>query len=380
MANLLLLKHQAEEDARAPEFRYLLSLCVAQIRRVFGSVEQLVWDGRSTEPVPEGSRSYVLVLGKENVYLSPASLKRMQELIDGGAGVALPRPLVSFPIIEEIPIYSLRGYDAVERRILDEAHAPREPRCCHLPVSLFSGAFFEEHAARLPLARLLTDPSVVQGWSSEQLAQGGIFHQFVDYYGELREDVLAHLPSRVQDVLEIGCGRGLTGKFIQDRCGCRVTGIELNPVVAQAAAARLARVIVGDVLRVEIPGSYDAVVATELFEHLSDPERFLARMRSVLRPGGRIVLSVPNVGHYSVVEDLLAGRWDYLPIGLLCYTHLRFFTRSTLEDWIVRAGFSSWEIIPQTTELPERFRELPSSFEVDLESLRTKGFYVILTA
>ena len=49
-------------------------------------------------------------------------------------------------------------------------------------------------------------------------------------------------------------------------------------------------------------------------------------------PGGRLVLSVPNVGHWAVVEDLLAGRWDYLPIGLLCYTHYRFFTRRTLAD------------------------------------------------
>ncbi|MCP4657713.1 MAG: class I SAM-dependent methyltransferase, partial [bacterium] len=160
--------------------------------------------------------------------------------------------------------------------------------------------------------------------------------------------------------------------------GCRVTGVELNPVVAQEAATRLRRVIVGDVLQVEIPGQYDAIVATELFEHLRYPEQFLARMKSLLRPGGRIVLSVPNVGHYSVVEDLLAGRWDYLPIGLLCYTHFRFFTRSTLEDWIARADFSSWEIIPQTTELPERLPELSNALEIDTESLKTKGFYVIL--
>ncbi len=380
MANLLLLKYQAEEDARSPEFRYLLSLCVARMRGVFGSVEQVLWDGRSTEPAPPGRSDYVLVLGRENVYLSPASLRRMKERVDRGAGVALPRPLSSFPIIEEIPIYSLRGYEAVERRILDEGHPPRESSRSHLPVSLFSGATFERHAARLPLATLLTDPAVLQGWIPDDEESAGIFHEFVDYYGELRQDVLPYLPDRVQDVLEIGCGRGLTGALIAERRGCRVTGIELNPIIAQEAATRLRRVIVGDVLEVEIPGSYDAVVATELFEHLTYPEPFLARMKSVLRPGGRIVLSVPNVGHYSVVEDLLAGRWDYLPIGLMCYTHFRFFTRSTLEDWIARAEFSSWEIIPQTTELPEHLRELPSSLPVDLESLGTKGFYVILTA
>ena len=68
-------------------------------------------------------------------------------------------------------------------------------------------------------------------------------------------------------------------------------------------------------------------------------------MRRLLRPGGRIVLSIPNVGHYSVVEDLLAGRWDYLPIGLLCYTHFRFFTRATLASWLERLGFSRYQIV-----------------------------------
>jgi len=98
-----------------------------------------------------------------------------------------------------------------------------------------------------------------------------------------------------------------------------------------------------------------------------------------VRPGGRIVLSVPNVGHAAIVEDLLAGRWDYLPIGLLCYTHFRFFTRRTLASWLERLGFARYQIVAQTTALAEeRFARLADAFEVDLESLRTKGFYVVI--
>jgi hypothetical protein len=79
-----------------------------------------------------------------------------------------------------------------------------------------------------------------------------------------------------------------------------------------------------------------------------------------------------------VVEDLLAGRWDYLPIGLLCYTHYRFFTRRTLEDWLRRSGLERFTLHPQRTELPARFAQLPAPFEVDRESLGTKGFYVVV--
>ena len=67
-------------------------------------------------------------------------------------------------------------------------------------------------------------------------------------------------------------------------------------------------------------------------------------------------------------------------MGLLCYTHFRFFTRATLESWLARTGFTDWEIHAQTTELPERFFNLPSGFEADEESLRTKGFYVVVLA
>ena len=154
----------------------------------------------------------------------------------------------------------------------------------------------------------------------------------------------------------------------------------MNPVVAREAAANLDRVLTGDVETLEIDGRYDLVVALELFEHLVRQDEFLDRMRSLLDRDGTILLSVPNVGHHSIVRDLLAGRWDYLPIGLLCFTHYRFFTRATLESWFSRLGFSRIRLVPQTTELPPEIETLAAThgLSLDLESLRTKGFYAML--
>jgi SAM-dependent methyltransferase len=206
----------------------------------------------------------------------------------------------------------------------------------------------------------------------------GLCHEFIDYYGEVREDILPFLDPGCREVLEIGCGRGATGAFLQERIGCRVTGVELNPVVARAAAEHLHRVVVGDALEVDPGGPFDAVVACELFEHLTEGDVFLAKLRSWLRPGGRAVLSVPNVGHHAVVEDLLAGRWDYLPVGLLCSTHYRFFTRRTLEDMLRAAGLTDFEIVAQPTDQAEWLGQLPNSLEIDAESLATQGFYVVI--
>ncbi|MCY3968579.1 MAG: class I SAM-dependent methyltransferase, partial [Acidobacteria bacterium] len=204
-------------------------------------------------------------------------------------------------------------------------------------------------------------------------------YEFIDYYGGERADVLPLLPPDLgpeSSVLEVGCGRGATAALISERFGCHTVGIELNPEAARAAESRLDRVIRGDVQAVEPGETFDAIVAFELFEHLTDGQAFLERAAGWLRPGGRMVFSVPNVGHYSVVEDLVAGRWDYIPMGLLCATHVRFFTRRTLEDWLHAAGFDRYRIDAQTTPLPPRIDALPASMAPDRESLATAGFYV----
>ena len=79
------------------------------------------------------------------------------------------------------------------------------------------------------------------------------------------------------------------------------------------------------------------------------------------------------------MRDLLGGRWDYLPIGLLCYTHYRFYTRRTLEDWLRRCGFDRFELVSQRTPVPEEMLSIPG-LRVDRESLGTRGFYALIEA
>jgi len=409
MADLLVLKALDPESAEAPEFRYLLSHVLLAARRVFGSVRFLGDPAGLAEPPSLAGETAVLGLGPRNALVAEASLRAMRDALAAGAMEARPTPLDEAGLALETPVYTLRGYERAETTFLAQIEH-REPPPSHLPVALWSAERFAEIVRQVPVDRLLHDPAALAGpsvaagesdgsrvpppWEGAVgtggrtgggpvIVAAGLCHTFIDYYGEVREDVLPFVPAAAREVLEIGCGRGLTGEFLQRTLGCRVTGVELNPEVARDAARRLHLVYPGDVQTIEIlpPGDgFDAVLALEIFEHLTDSERFLARARELLRPGGRLVLSVPNVGHWAVVEDLLAGRWDYLPIGLLCYTHYRFFTRRTLADWLARCGFERAEIVAQTTELPERFDCLAGSgetFGIDRESLATKGFYVV---
>lgn len=361
---LLVLPWDAEADASA-EWWYLRRWLASEARAVFGEVEVTP---ELTTQAPDRLEA-TLVLRSCRVLIGRASLRRMREELTQGAdrvSAVYATDLTTTGSEASNDLFTLADFEVAESRWLaDDAQAvgagAPEPDTC--PAVLLS-------------------PAAAARWASGVRPSGpraGLCYEFIDYYGGERADVLPLLPEHLESessVLEIGCGRGATAALIKQRFGCRTVGIELNPEAAAAAESRLDRVIHGDVQTVEPGEKFDAIVAFELFEHLTDGQAFLERAAGWLRPGGRMVFSVPNVGHYSVVEDLIAGRWDYIPMGLLCATHVRFFTRRTLEAWLRAAGFDRYRIDAQTTPLPARIDALPDSMAPDRESLATAGFYV----
>ncbi len=362
---LLVLPWDAEAQASA-EWWYLRRWLVGEARAVFGNVEVV---SELPARLPDGAQA-ALILASCRVLIGRASLSRMREQLTGGArpdcGAVYATDLTTTGPEASNDLFTLADYELAESAWLadDAAESSFEP-----PPQGASPA-------------VLLSRDACARWAAGEQPDGprsGLCYEFIDYYGGERADVLPLLPEDLgpaSSVLEIGCGRGATAALIKQRFGCRVVGLELNPEAAAAAESRLDLMIRGDVQEVEPGETFDAIVAFELFEHLTNGQAFLERAATWLCPGGRIVLSVPNVGHYSVVEDLIAGRWDYIPMGLLCATHVRFFTRRTLEDWLHAAGFDRYRIDAQTTPLPKRIDALPESLSPDRDSLTTAGFYV----
>jgi 2-polyprenyl-3-methyl-5-hydroxy-6-metoxy-1,4-benzoquinol methylase len=142
-------------------------------------------------------------------------------------------------------------------------------------------------------------------------------------------------------VLDVGCSSGYLAEPLSRR-GNTVVGLELDPEAAREAERWCERVLVGSVETMELPfepASFDAVVCGDVVEHLRDPGAALARLRPLLRSGGRLVVSTPNVANWAVRLSLLAGRWQYTDRGILDRTHTHLFTRRTLVDTIERAGY-----------------------------------------
>ncbi|TQL69397.1 methyltransferase family protein [Nocardioides albertanoniae] len=145
-------------------------------------------------------------------------------------------------------------------------------------------------------------------------------------------------------VLDVGCWTGEVGRILTER-GCSVTGIEIDTEAARLAEKVLDRVVVADLDEKPLtelvePGSFDVVIFADVLEHLVDPRAALEQARELLAPGGRVVISIPNVTHGSVRLALLQGRWQTTETGLLDRTHIKFYSREGLATLFTEAGYA----------------------------------------
>ena len=155
------------------------------------------------------------------------------------------------------------------------------------------------------------------------------------YFGNVRRDIEPLLPPHAAQVLEVGCGAGATLHWLKQtgRAGNTV-GVELFESAAAVARGRVDELLVGNAETL-LPGRFEAgrfdlVLCLDVLEHMIDPWAFMTQVQALLRPGGLVIASIPNVRHLRVVLDLLLrGRWAYADDGILDRTHLRFFTRES---------------------------------------------------
>ena len=144
-------------------------------------------------------------------------------------------------------------------------------------------------------------------------------------------------------VLEFGCATGYFSQLLV-KAECEVVGIEINPDAANVASEFCEQVIVADLDYVSILDilggqDFDVAVFGDVLEHLRDPWALLKEVRTILRPSGYVVASIPNIAHGAVRLSLLQGEFNYSELGILDNTHLRFFTRKTVYELFDKADY-----------------------------------------
>ncbi len=152
-------------------------------------------------------------------------------------------------------------------------------------------------------------------------------------------------------VLDVGCADGLVAAGLRAG-GHHVTGIDL---IARPGVKDRVDVFVEADLDEGLPPTitdevFDVVLAADVLEHVRDPESLLGELQDVLAPGGRLLVSVPNFGHWYPRLRVATGRFDYDRRGILDRGHLRFFTRRSFARILHRAG---WHVVREAvTGLP----------------------------
>lgn len=169
------------------------------------------------------------------------------------------------------------------------------------------------------------------------------------YYTNVRTEIAPMLTAPVGVVLEVGCAAGGTLRWLKEEFGAsRTVGVEINEKLGDEVRSNADIALIGDgasTERAEEHGPYDLILFMDVLEHLTDPWGTLLAYRALLAPAGRIIICVPNVGHYSVVLNLLMHKFDYQDEGIMDRTHLRFFSPSSARQLLEQAGlFSDYEI------------------------------------
>jgi O-antigen biosynthesis protein len=149
---------------------------------------------------------------------------------------------------------------------------------------------------------------------------------------------------RGSEVLELGPAAGYFTRILKSSLGCKVDAIEIDEAMATQAREHCRDLIVHDLDTLDWfnlwpQRRYDTIIAADVLEHLCDPERTLRALRSRLKPGGKLLISLPNIAYAGMFFGLLEDDFRYRAEGLLDRTHLRFFTRTTLNETLARTGW-----------------------------------------
>lgn len=154
----------------------------------------------------------------------------------------------------------------------------------------------------------------------------------------------ARKPSRI---LDVGTADGYLGAMLK-KDGHYLIGVEGDPTLADIASAHYDALHTADVEKFDFSGcgEVDYILLADILEHLRDPVGMLQRVRPSLRPGGEIIISIPNVAHLFIRMNLMFGRFEYQERGILDESHLRFFTLTTIRRMVQEASCRIIEIKP----------------------------------
>jgi 2-polyprenyl-3-methyl-5-hydroxy-6-metoxy-1,4-benzoquinol methylase len=179
-------------------------------------------------------------------------------------------------------------------------------------------------------------------------------HDYITKYDSLAsEEALYNIPHRKEylleqigrgkRVLDVGCLGGQISRLIMEQNN-EVWGLEINPTAAEVARKRGIRVKLADAEK-GLPfedSAFDVVNAGEILEHLYDTKQFFQEARRVLKPGGILLFTTPNLNSLENRFRVVAGGYLSM-VGAYPEdhygSHVRIFNSSKVRELCRQTGF-----------------------------------------
>lgn len=168
-------------------------------------------------------------------------------------------------------------------------------------------------------------------------------------YVGLRPDILKFVKAENNVILDVGCANGTNGGYmLQNNLAISVYGIEFDKKMAIEAATKNTKIFQGDlndvVFRMSVlteSPEFDYILFGDILEHLINPEKVLEDLIKNLKPGGKVIISLPNIAHIELlIQVFFRGTWPRNLRGIFDRTHLRWFTRKDAFSMVNNCGLS----------------------------------------
>ena len=193
----------------------------------------------------------------------------------------------------------------------------------------------------------------------------------LDLYDENTISWIAQSVEAGSVVLEFGPANGRLTRYLKEKKDCRVDIVEIDEE-SGCEAAQYAEVSYigdeeGDIEKyywLSDNKKYDFIIFADVLEHLIHSDEVLKRCRRVIKENGKILVSIPNAAHNSVIIELFNDEFSYNPTGILDNTHVHFFTRSSFEKMAAASGWAvigekAKEIRVGETEIQNTYKQVP---------------------
>lgn len=160
------------------------------------------------------------------------------------------------------------------------------------------------------------------------------------YLDHFRDDIYRMIPPDGSIIGVVGCGRARTeSRLVQE--GRAVHGVDVSAEAIEVAKQRLtsARVIeAGNYHPFEV-NALDGLILADVIEHIPMAWTALQSYSQMVKPGGWVVISVPNMRYYEALATfVIGGDWPEVPMGIFDHTHLQVMTHKRLRRWAAAAG------------------------------------------